>query len=95
MVHNLDGSSDSFAHMWSELDKLLCLGHLFASISVSHMKLIKKRPVFLQACAMCSELPSNISTMLCTNSRTRSLRKIQYAIYAYLPYATIRFWIDG
>ena len=57
MVLTLDGNSTIGSHLMSNLCYLICLWHLTISRVVT-------KPFFLHACSMCSELPSNISTMV-------------------------------
>ena len=41
------------------------LTYLFTSIAVANLKDLKKKmPVFLLACALCSDIPSNIYAMI-------------------------------
>ena len=56
----LDGSLAIGAHGWCEICDLICLRQLFESI----WNLLWKSPVFYYSSAECSELPSNISTMV-------------------------------
>ena len=63
MVLILDGNSEIGAHVWSDLGyliRLICLMH----IKQSKIFFLQIRPIFRHACAICSELPSNLSTMI-------------------------------
>ena len=53
MVFLLDGASELCAHACNVIGNL-----------IENLKIISERPVFLQPCAIWSELPSNVSTML-------------------------------
>ena len=56
----IDGNSEISAHVRSNLCYFICLRHSIRS----------KRPIFLHACAICSELQSNTSTMdMCARVR--------------------------
>ena len=57
MVLISDGNSEIGSHVWSNHCYLLCLRH---SIQIFFLR---KYVFFLHACATCSELPSNISTV--------------------------------
>ena len=64
MVLILDGNFELAAHVRSNLCYLICLRHLIRS------KAVKNRIVFLRKklhAYECTEVPSNISTMLCNN----------------------------
>ena len=53
-----DGNSEIGASVWSVLDNLICLGHLFRSIVNANL-------IFsLYKCVMYSGLPYGISTMM-------------------------------
>ena len=65
MVLILDGHSDIGARVRSNLCYLICLGHLVRSRAFTNLFfLLRKDIVFLHACAICSELPSNMSTTM-------------------------------
>ena len=53
--------SEYSGHVWSELDNSICLRNLFALYMTFCSE---ERPYFHHTCATCSELPSNISTMM-------------------------------
>ena len=61
MVLLLDGNSEIVAEKFLIFD----LFKAFNSITTDFFS--PKRPIFLHACATCSELPFNISTLLITN----------------------------
>ena len=63
MVLILDGNSEKGAHVRSHLCYLICLMHLFRSITVINQMFFSEKPIFHHACATCSELPSTIGTM--------------------------------
>ena len=63
MVIILNGNPEVGAHVWSEINNLTCLRHLSRSRAVRILKLFSRQYIFSLTCAMCSELPSNISTM--------------------------------
>ena len=63
MVFMLDVNSKIGAHIWSNLCYSIFVRHLITSNAVTNRIFSPKRPIFLHACAACSELPSNISTM--------------------------------
>ena len=64
MVLILDGNSVMNAHVRSNLYCLICLRHLIKSRAVTNQFFFNpKRPIFLYACAIFSELLSNICTM--------------------------------
>ena len=60
--HNsmVDGNSEIGAHVGSNLCHLICLKHLINSRAVIGFFSLQ---IFLHACATCSKLPSNTSTM--------------------------------
>ena len=75
MVFILNGNLEIGAHVRSNFSYLICLRHLIISKAVANRILQNpKRPIFLQACAKCSELPSNINTMAITRSGGTSQR---------------------
>ena len=58
VVPILDGNSEIGAHLRSNLCKLICLTHLIKSRAVTNRN-------YLRSCVLtCSELPSNLSTMV-------------------------------
>ena len=64
MVLILDGNSEIGAHKANFLH-FICIRHLIRSRAVANRNFFSpKRPIFLHACAICSMLPSNISTVL-------------------------------
>ena len=50
-------------HGRRDLSYVICLRDSFRSRAGIKQKFFKKRPVFLYACARCSELPSDINTI--------------------------------
>ena len=60
----LDGNSEIGAQVRSNLYYLICLRRLNSSGQSQIGFFSLKRPIFLHACTTCSELPSNISTMI-------------------------------
>ena len=56
----LAGNSEIGAHAKSNLFHLICLRHVIRSRGVTNWIFSPKRPIIIQACAACSELPSNI-----------------------------------
>ena len=64
MVLILDGSSEHGAHLSSKFCYLICLLHWNRSRAFTNwIFFYPKRHIFLQACATCIELTSNISIM--------------------------------
>ena len=63
----IHGSSELGAHVRSNLCYLICLGHLIKSRAFKNRIFSLKRPIFFHACATCSELPFNNSTMFLTD----------------------------
>ena len=63
MMLLLDGNSEIGAHLRSDIVNLICSMHLIRSRAVSNLKFIPEKPFFLHTCAICFELPSNISTI--------------------------------
>ena len=62
----LDGNSEIGGQVRSNLCYLICLRHLIRS-EQSHIGfLFRKKDTDLHDCAACSELPSNISSMILT-----------------------------
>ena len=59
MVLRLDGNSEIGAHVRNNLCYLICVRHLIRPEQA-------QKPILLSACAIYSELPSNISTMIST-----------------------------
>ena len=59
----LDGNLEIGAQVRSNLCDLIFLTHLIRSRADTNRIFSPKRPIFLNACATCSELPTNISTM--------------------------------
>ena len=57
MVLILDGNSEIGAHVWSDIGYSIRLSHLFSARAITNL-------ILLHTCATCSELPSNISTMV-------------------------------
>ena len=64
MVLISDGNSEIGAHVGSNLCYLFCLRHSVRSRAGTNRILNPKMPIFLLACATCSELPSNISSIM-------------------------------
>ena len=64
MVLILDSISEIGAHAMSNVCYFICLRHLITSRAVTNRIFSPKRPIFLRGCATCSELPSNISSMI-------------------------------
>ena len=62
MVLIFDGNSDIGSHVRSNFCYLICIMHFVRSSAVTN-RILQKIPIFLHACATCSELPSNISVM--------------------------------
>ena len=60
MVRLLDGDSEKGEHVRSNLCYLICLRHLIGLRAVTNRIFIF--PIF-HACVICSELPSNISSI--------------------------------
>ena len=56
----LDGNSEIGVHFTKNHWYLICLRHLITNRILFTMK----RPIFFHVCTTCSELPSNISTMI-------------------------------
>ena len=57
VVFPLDGKLDIGAHVWSDLGYLICSRHLIRSRAVTNRNFFSpERPIFLYACATCSEL---------------------------------------
>ena len=65
MVLMLDGSTDYLAYVKSDLYNVFCLRYLFTSIEALNLKK-KKMSKYLYTYTSCSELPSNLSTMVPT-----------------------------
>ena len=64
MVLLVEGSSEIDANQKSNLSSLSCLRNLIGSrIVPNRVSFFPRNPLFLPACAICSELPANISTM--------------------------------
>ena len=64
MVLIIDGNSEIGAHIKSKLCYLICIRHLIRPRTVSYRNFsFPVRPIFLNACAICPELVSNIRTM--------------------------------
>ena len=61
MVLILDGIPEIFAYVGNNLCYLICLRHYRGQSQIGFSS--PKGPIILHACATCSELPSNISTM--------------------------------
>ena len=60
----LDGNSEIGLHVILSQCYLICLRHLIGlKAATNRIFFPLKRPIFLPACATCSELPSNISTL--------------------------------
>ena len=67
MVLKLDGNSEIGAHVRNNVCYYLCLWHLIKSRAVTNRFFFApKRHIFPHASATCSELPSNISTLVLT-----------------------------
>ena len=66
MVLILDGNSEIGAHVWSNACSLIRLRHLNRSRAITNRFLSPKRQIFLHACASCSEVSSNTSTVVPT-----------------------------
>ena len=65
MVLTLDGNSEISAHVRSNLNYLIRYRQLIRSKAVTNRNFFcSEKTYFLYACETCSELPSNISTML-------------------------------
>ena len=63
----LDGNSEIGVHLISNLCYLISLGHLLWSKEITNWIFFSsKRPILLLACNPCSELLSNIDTMIST-----------------------------
>ena len=61
----LDRNTDMGAYVRISLCYLICVRHFITSRAVTNQILVsKERPIFLHACAKCSELPSNKITMM-------------------------------
>ena len=60
MVLLLDGNSEIGAHLRSDIVNSM---HLIRSRAVANLKFIPEKPFFLHTCAICFELPSDISTI--------------------------------
>ena len=61
----LDGNSEICLHGRSDLGYLICLRHLFKLKAIKNLNnFLLKRTVLLYTSAVCSELPSNVSTMI-------------------------------
>ena len=54
------------AHVWKDLGCLICLSLFFRSRAGTNQKENQKIPIFLNTCAIVSELPSKSSTMYYT-----------------------------
>ena len=69
---------------------LICLRHLIRSRAVTTKKFSLKRPIFLNACATCSELPSNISKMFIPGRYILSkINQLQYFYHANIHKSVI------
>ena len=80
MVHILEGDSEIGAHVRSKLGFRICLRHLIRSRLVTNRIFFSaKRPIFLHACATCSELPSKVSIMKLPRGRLPSLSRALFA----------------
>ena len=65
MVFIIVGNLEIDAHVLSEIGNVICTMHLLRLTAAAKLKLlIKKSLVFVDVCVACTELPSNISTML-------------------------------
>ena len=62
----LDGNLETVADVKSNLCYLICLRHLIGSSAVLNRGFFfsEKKTIFLHACATCSEIPSNIVTIV-------------------------------
>ena len=69
MVLILDGNSETGAYVRSNLCYLSCLSHLIRSRAIEN-DFFPSKTYFLQACAKCSELPSNISAKSAKSAKT-------------------------
>ena len=69
MVHILDGKSVVCAHGRSNLCYLISLRHSIRTKAVTNrIFLAPKKPIYHNACATCSALPCDISTMMQTQT---------------------------
>ena len=59
MVPMLGDNSEVGAHVWCDLEYLICLRHLYRSKEVKK----EQRPISLHTCAKCCDFQSNISTI--------------------------------
>ena len=67
------------------LGYLICVRHLFRSRAVTNLIFVlQKRPVFLQACATYSELPSNTSAMIISSLLVKD--PVEIAVYKVAKY---------
>ena len=76
----IDGNSEIGAHARSNLCYLNCLRHLIRLRAIKNLIFfLQERPIFLDTCATCSELPSNISTIAPpdTGAMEESQRQVQ------------------
>ena len=64
MVFILDGCSFHYAHICGNPGISICRRHFVTSKESSNPIFFRKRPILSHTCATCSELPSNISTMI-------------------------------
>ena len=64
MVRIVDGNSEINAHVGNNFCYLICLRHLIRSNSFTNRAFFSKKTIFLHPCATCSELSSNISSMV-------------------------------
>ena len=60
----LDGCSFHYAHIWSKSGISICWRHFVTSKEPSNPNLSSENPILHHSCAICSERPSYISTML-------------------------------
>ena len=73
MVLILDGNSEIGAQVKSNFCYLIFLRHLVGSRVATNSIVFSKKAFFLHACAACSELPSNVSTIIQRGEATTCL----------------------
>ena len=76
------GNSEIGEHIQSNLSDLICLKHLIRTYQI----FLEKRPILLNVCAIWSELPSDINTLVKALVVSQTKRNHMDLFYIYLKY---------
>ena len=64
LIADFESAARNSVLQWSKIGNFIFLRYLFRSIAVANLKFISEKSYFFHTSATCSELPSNISTMV-------------------------------